>query len=139
RGGFTLESFPTGFYPQTSGEPQRPLIAAHPLGQIVVLSWVNYLYAFDVVQGKLLWKHDLFGPGESPGSDRLVNLVLGPNGRFMLLHASRNIQEPVGALGVVTPRHIVITSRGGLVVLDPITKREQIGRGSGRERVEISG
>ncbi|HMP03504.1 MAG TPA: PQQ-binding-like beta-propeller repeat protein, partial [Gemmatales bacterium] len=119
RGGFTLESFPTGFYPQTSGEPQRPLIAAHPLGQIVVLSWVNYLYAFDVVQGKLLWKHDLFGPGESPGSDRLVNLVLGPNGRFMLLHASRNIQEPVGALGVVTPRHIVITSRGGLVVLDP--------------------
>lgn len=125
RGGFALEPIPAGLYtPTFAGDSgQRPSIPAFALGQLVLFSWANQVYAFDLIEGKRRWKYDLIFAGDTGGGDRLTSLVPGPNGRFMLLHANRNVMEPVGTLALATTQQAVLLTRSGMLVVDPLTQQ----------------
>lgn len=125
RGGFPMEQIPTGFYSPayTVDGAARPSVPAHALGQLVLFNWANHVYAYDLVEGKRRWRIDLLAPTDAAGPDRATSLVPGPNGRFMILHASRNFMEPVGTLGPVTPHHAVLITKAGLRVIDPLTQQ----------------
>jgi hypothetical protein len=118
----------------------RPQVKYHLCGQTMVFTWGHFLYLYNPVpflhdpsqhERDVVRPINLLGGLEMPSgpySQVAVQLLPQPNGR-VVLQTSQNTVEPVGTIGVVTPRAVAYTVKDrGLVVLDPVTGQERWSR-----------
>lgn len=109
----------------------RPAGEYQVVGQILVFGWGNFIYAYDLVGGKLLWSQDLLAGYEPPGGSSYggysqFQIVPEKNGRFVLLNALTNTREWIGTLGPADGHGICFTQRDrGLVMVDALTGKER--------------
>jgi outer membrane protein assembly factor BamB len=99
-----------------------PAGAAHPRyayarGHLLVLHLNQFVYAFDLAEGKELWKFNLFGKNPLLNNQPVNNMTI-EDGRLYLLHPD-NRREQVGQVGVVESSYVCVQTREGLVALDP--------------------
>ncbi len=95
-------------------------------GHVLVFTWGHYVYGFDAVQHKELWKFNLLGsydPVANAQQGVAVQVIPAANGGLELLHGD-GFREPIGTLGTVSAEVVTFFVKDeGLVAIDPLSGR----------------
>jgi outer membrane protein assembly factor BamB/tetratricopeptide (TPR) repeat protein len=85
-------------------------------GPIAVLNLGYMVYAFDLVDKKKLWEHNLLGGG---GGHVAQNVMRDRDGNLVLVFQDGFVQR-IGQAGPVEASYVCVQTRDGLVALDPV-------------------
>ena len=95
-----------------------PSLHCANLGHLVILPLGHKVFAFDPVGKRLLWQHNLFGPGGQPP---ITKVVVDPHdGGLRITYAYGWVQRQ-GRPGLVSPDAVVLQTPGGLTALNPLS------------------
>jgi hypothetical protein len=99
--------------------PHRARFSYTALGPVIVLPLGPRAFGIEAVRGRVLWEHDLAGPGEGDLAPR--TFPVAPHDLGVEVTYAKGWSQRLGAPLAAGPATVCLQGRTGLVGLDPLT------------------